>query len=757
MFPSVESSFVKSEAVIAKQAQVKTWLVAHGWGGFVNQFHSQAVSDLDTLFALTQDDLRAIGLSKIGDRRRLATQLEHDAAEYARTGTTAATNGNAHTRNHSHVGPDGLSTDPNAAAGGNGGLMLTIMSPHGTTTSANTTTNSNSCASNAPNSVGKSPMLAPGSTPHAPFASPGSRGTRGLSFLHSPGSGPLARGNLTPSHSNNVTSPNHSGGAGGGGGGEMQPCDMCDDAPAAFHCKQCGESYCASCDTDMHSSNPAFRSHRRAPVASAAAAQGSSTVVNESLSPAGRSAQAAASLTRILAQRAAEDTTYQLLSALGATEMDLESPNPAAAHNTGAGGNGGGLFGSPAGRVGHLAGVLEDDEEEEAELRRSKNAQISVTNASANGSNTSTDPQLASLRNRMSFDNTAAFDNADLNESLGSNTTSGSSSFMTPQKRPAAMTSTATASDIDIAGAAKTGSGPNASGGPQQADSDTGRFGASPSPLGDLDMELASPALQPRSNAMSQSNSNMHTPQTPRMAALSRMSFASPSGGAAVPALPGLSLASFNSDGAGGLGGNSWDAGSPNSNNGNAHGSNSRSITATPDSSMGGTPSTRNRLMAIVTASPMLRPGAPGSLSAAARQSVIGLSLSASSAGGGLLGASSSGAGGLSSSAFNASRGSVLLSAAGGRASVIAGAPGTVAMTSKAQGVLDKTKSDAAAAKKKAEEAKEEVVRAKARQEADEKEAKAAAEEFEKKRAIAQFATRKAQQVRFPFTNHYIE
>jgi len=50
MFPFVDTGLLKAESTIKKQAEVKSWLVAHGWSAHVNQFHSQAVHDLETLF-----------------------------------------------------------------------------------------------------------------------------------------------------------------------------------------------------------------------------------------------------------------------------------------------------------------------------------------------------------------------------------------------------------------------------------------------------------------------------------------------------------------------------------------------------------------------------------------------------------------------------------------------------------------------------------------------------------------------------------
>ena len=78
MFTYFERSWLKSDEAIRQQRQVRYWLELHGWADYVNAFHSQAVHDLETVRSLTQDDLKGLGLTRIGDRRKFLSQVEED-------------------------------------------------------------------------------------------------------------------------------------------------------------------------------------------------------------------------------------------------------------------------------------------------------------------------------------------------------------------------------------------------------------------------------------------------------------------------------------------------------------------------------------------------------------------------------------------------------------------------------------------------------------------------------------------------------
>jgi hypothetical protein len=76
MFSYFDKQWLKSDDIVQERWKVRNWLEQNGWGRYVAEFHAQHVHDLNTLRALSADDLKGIGLSKIGDRRKFLSQAQ---------------------------------------------------------------------------------------------------------------------------------------------------------------------------------------------------------------------------------------------------------------------------------------------------------------------------------------------------------------------------------------------------------------------------------------------------------------------------------------------------------------------------------------------------------------------------------------------------------------------------------------------------------------------------------------------------------
>jgi len=231
------ASWLKTPETLANSIAVRKWLETHGWAEYVNIFNAQAVRDMDTLLSLTQEDLRALGMDRIGDRRKFLNQVQETIDEMKKPNPVPSTSSAVSASSTAPATATSPSSVPAAAAAAAAAVSQTKdAEPTIIAAATSSTTQTKLAADEAPSftitvehkEVGEDQGLPSQAKTEAP-TSP------------------------SPTLQPPATSQ------------QSEICNLCYEKLATKKCVDCEEFFCDECDTEFHDSS-GFKSHGRVPL-----------------------------------------------------------------------------------------------------------------------------------------------------------------------------------------------------------------------------------------------------------------------------------------------------------------------------------------------------------------------------------------------------------------------------------------------------------------------------------------------------------